>query len=321
MSTLVIGGNGFIGRNLVKRIIQDKETTSVVSMDVVPPKETFMKAIEKHVDKFHFVRGDVSQLEDVVNVMKSFTVEKVVHCAFLLVQDTENMPRLNAKLNIFGTSNVFEAAKLLGVSRVIHFSSSAVYGAQDEYGDRDVMEDDKPHPSSAYGIAKQLNDRIAAKYVEQHGINIVTVRPSFGCGHGRDSLGAKDRFTSLVSLPAVGEPVFVPDDKSNLYAMIYIDDIVEATRAVLYAESPKYPMYNVAGPAYSLAQVADLVYKHIPDAKIEFGNKVGKKSAPTRISISRLQEEFGFSITPLEETVLRHINDARWDAGLEPLKG
>ena len=320
MSVLVIGGNGFIGGNLIKRIVPDKETSTVISMDMVPPKETFMRAIETYADKFHFVRGDVSQLEDILAVIKSFSVQKVVNCAFLLVQDTENMPRTNIKVNLLGTCNVFEAARLLGISRVLHYSSSAVYGPQAEYGDREVTEDDLPHPSSAYGIAKQLNDRMAARYAEQYGIDIIGIRPSFGSGHGREAPGAKDRFSLLVSLPAVGKPVSIPDEGSSVYTLSYIDDIVEVSHSLLYAPSPKYTMYNVAGPAVSLSQVAEQVYQYIPDAKIEFGDKPGKKTAPTRINISRAKEEFGFSPTPLKDAVLRHINDARWEAGLEPLK-
>ena len=197
MSIMVIGGNGFIGRNLVIRLLRDKQVERVVSMDIAPPKESFMRAINEYTDRFHFVRGDVSQLEDLVMAMKSFNVEKVVNFAYLMVRETEEMPRIAAKVNVLGMCNVFEAARLLGISRVIYNSSNAVYGDQSLYGDKEVTEDDPVYSTYPYGITKILNEMHAAKYSEQYGINIIGLRPAFGSGHGREAAGAKERFTDM----------------------------------------------------------------------------------------------------------------------------
>ena len=66
MNVLVLGGNGLFGRKTVVRLIQDPEVSCVVSMDVVPVKEWVIKSIDKYNDKFHFVRGDVSKLEEII---------------------------------------------------------------------------------------------------------------------------------------------------------------------------------------------------------------------------------------------------------------
>ena len=319
MTILVIGGNGFIGHKLVVRLLQDEGVSKVVSMDIASPKETYMRSIERYVDRFHFMRGDVSQLEDVLTVMKSFSVQKVVNFAYLMVSETENMPRLAAKINVLGMSNVFEAAKLLDISRVIYPSSNAVYGPQSYYGDREVTEEDPLNPVSVYGIAKQLNERMAAKYAEQYGMSTIGLRPAFGFGHGREAVGVSKRFSHIVSFPAIGKPVFIEQEGSSSYTLICVDDIVELTRLLLHTPSPKYNMYNVAGPSTSLDEVANAVRQYIPDAKIEFGRESGYLSTPTKISMARSKEEFGFSLTPLTDAVFKHINDARAEADLEPL--
>jgi len=320
MRILIIGGNGFFGRRLAARLLQDEEVSSVVSMDLTPPKEIFTKSIEKHSNKYHFVRGDVSQLEDILNAIKSFSVTKVVNFAYLLTLETENMPRACASVNVLGMCNVFEAARLLDLSRVVYASSFAVYGPQSEYGDRDVTEDDHLHPSITYGITKQINERMAASYSEQYGMSIVGLRPSHGFGHGRESAGVANRFSSIVSLPAVGKPAFIEVEGSSAYSIVGAEDIAELTRILLYAPSPSYPIYNVAGQPVSLEQIVNQVRQYIPDAKIEFGHESGDLNLSEKISCERAGKEFGFSPRPLAELVLHSINEARIEVGLAPIK-
>ena len=76
MAILVIGGNGFLGRKLITLLLRDDMVSSVISMDLTTPKATFMSSIERYGDKFHFVRGNVSQFEDILNAIKLFSVQK-----------------------------------------------------------------------------------------------------------------------------------------------------------------------------------------------------------------------------------------------------
>ena len=59
MKVLVIGGSGLFGRKIVIHLLRDDDASSVVSMDLTPPPEWFLKSIQKKTDKFRFVRGDV----------------------------------------------------------------------------------------------------------------------------------------------------------------------------------------------------------------------------------------------------------------------
>ena len=70
MNILVIGGSGLFGRKTVVQLLRDKDVSSVVSMDLAPPPEWFMKSIEKDAGRFHFVRGNVAEFEDILNAMK-----------------------------------------------------------------------------------------------------------------------------------------------------------------------------------------------------------------------------------------------------------
>ena len=79
MKVMVIGGSGLFGRKTVYHMLQDKEIEGVTSMDLAPPQEWFMKLIDSYKAKFSFIRGNVSQLEDILNAMKVYPVEGVTH--------------------------------------------------------------------------------------------------------------------------------------------------------------------------------------------------------------------------------------------------
>jgi UDP-glucose 4-epimerase len=325
LNVLVIGGNGLFGRKTVLKLLQDTDISRVVSMDVIPPKEWIIPRYREFDEKFAFYRGDVSDLEDILNAIRVYEIDKIVNWAFLLPGDIEGNPRLSVKVNELGMCNVFEAARLAGISRVIYASSWGVYGPQDEYGDRDVTEDDHLHPGSAYALTKQLSEILADQYAELYGINFTALRPTIAFGHGgRTPLMIKN-YSDLVSLPAVGKPFSIGEDGTSKTSLFTPDDIAAFTGLLLHVDASPHPAYNIGGPPISMRQVADAVRKYIPDAKIEFGNIAppenrGKFGIPWRASSERAREDFGFSLLPLEEAVLIHINDARSEAGLELIK-
>jgi len=325
LNVLVIGGNGLFGRKTILRLLQDPDVSIVVSMDVIPPKEWIANRYREYGDRFRDVRGDVTELEDILNVIKLHEIDRLVNWAFLLPGDVEANPRLSIKVNTLGMCNAFEAARLAGISRVIYASSEGVYGPQDEYGDREVTEDDQLHPGSAYALTKQLSEILAQQYADMYGINFTALRPTIAYGHGGRTPEVVKTYSDIVSMPAAGKPFSVEMDGTSQVSLFTADDIAEFTSILLHVPSSPHQAYNIGGPPTSLRDVADVVLKYIPDAKIEFGEVTtpddqGKNGIPWKVSSARAREDFGFSLLPLEEAVLIHINDARTEAGLELIR-
>ena len=326
MNILVIGGSGLFGRKTVFHLLQDAEIANVVSMDTTPPKEWFMKSIEKNASKFHYIRGDVSKMEDILNVMKSFSINKVVNWAFLLGDAVNISPRTTVKVNVLGMSNTFEAARIMGLSRVIYASSETVYGTQADYGDREVTEDDRLYPSHSYALCKRFAELQADLYTQLYDMSFTGLRPTIGYGHGGQAPTIVKWFSDIVSLPALGKPVSFEIDGKALFSLVYADDLARFTATLLKAPSSPHPVYNIGGPPCSLIDVAVQVRRYLPDAKIEFGRQPmigpGKGALlPWKISCARAKEDFGLTLMPLEKAVLMHINDARLEAGLKPITG
>jgi nucleoside-diphosphate-sugar epimerase len=325
MNVLVVGGSGLFGGKTLLHLVQDEEVSRVVSMDVVSPKEWIMKSIRKYADKLHIVHGDVSQLEDILNIMKLYSIDRVVNLAFLLPGAVEANPRMSVKVNQLGMCNVFEAARIMNVTRLVFTSSEGVYGPQEEYGDREVTEDDPMHPQSAYAIAKQLSEILAAQYVENYGMNITAIRPPIGYGHGGQAPNVIKWFSDIVSLPAVGKQFSVEVDGTSLHSLASADDVAAFIKILIKVPSSPHAAYNVGGPPTSLRTVAEVVRRYLPEAEIEFGDQPlsldsARGGIPWLLSMARARQDFGFSCMPLEEAVLLHINDARSEKGLTPIE-
>jgi len=325
MKVLVLGGSGLFGRKTAAALLKDSDIATVVSMDLMPPPEWFMKTISENTDKFHYVRGDVSQIEDILNVMKLHSIDRVINWAFIMIGGGAIVdPRLATKVNVLGMSNSFEAAKIMGANRVIYASSETVYGPQAMYGDREVTEDDQTNPTHSYAVCKKYAEIMAADYSQQFGMNFTGLRPTIGYGHGGRS--PAQFWSDLPSNCAVGKPFSMEADGKGLMSLVSADDLAEFTRLLIKAPSSPHPVYNIGGPATSALDVAEVVKKYIPDADITFGDRSmmdpeGKTGLPWKVSMKRAIDDFGFSCMPLEKAVLIHINDARLEAGLEPIKG
>jgi nucleoside-diphosphate-sugar epimerase len=322
MNVLVIGGSGLFGRKIVIHLLRDKDISRVVSMDVNLPPDWFIKLIREEPGKFNFLRADVTELEDILNAIRNYSIDRIVNMAFILTGAFEANPRLAVKVDTLGMCNFFEAARLMGVRRVVYASSVAVYGAQGEYGDREVNEDDFPHPASAYGLTKQLAEILAARYADLYGLQPTGIRPFLGYGHGGAFPPIIKLFSDMVSLPAVGKPFSTTADGTGRTSLSSADDVAALTRLLVKANSSPHPIYNIGGPPTSMRDIAAVVRQYLPNARIEFGAEppppeAARAGLPWRVNMKRAREDLGFEVTPLEEAVRLHINDARLEVGLE----
>jgi nucleoside-diphosphate-sugar epimerase len=310
MSIFIIGGTGFIGRRLIPLLAQRGE--EIVCMDINPQTANYGD-FGKQV---RVVRGDVTQFDDVVAQMAAARPSRVINLAYLL--GSEHPPRFAFKLNILGMDNCFEAARILGVNRVVYASSLAVSGEQKFYGDRIVTEEDFRHGHVQYAMHKIFNEWQAQDYREKHGLEITAIRPANVTGNDK-IVGSVDHVFCITD-PARGKPVSFPY-KDAMRCPIHVDDIAEVFARVVMTDRPKHWVYSTGGTAISLGDLAEMVRSFLPDARITFDKEAGGKelSGNYLIDNSRLVEEFGVQYRPYRERVLQIINEVRAEERLPPV--
>src|SRR5215467_10017271 len=307
MSTLVLGGTGFIGRRLVPLLVQRGE--EVTCMDINPATASYGQL----GDKVRVVRGDVTQFDDVMAVTVAAKPSRIVNLAYYL--GSEHPPHAALKLNIIGMDNCFEAARLCGVNRVVFASSLAVSGEQHHYGERLVNEEDFRHGHVQYAMHKIFNEWQAQDYREKYGMEITAIRPANVTGPDK-IVGSVDH-VKCITFPARGEAISFPY-KDAMRCPVHVDDIAEIFARVIMTDKPQHWVYSTGGIAISLGEIADMVREFLPDAKITFDKETGGKaiSGNYLIDNSRLVQEFGVQYRPYRERILQIINEVRQEAGL-----
>ena len=266
---------------------------------------------------------DVSDFRDVMSVFhKHPDISHAIHLAYVMGPLVDENTSLSTRVNILGMTHMFEAAVHRKFARLVFTSSETVYGpSQKPYGDRPVTEDDFCDPAThtfTYAVMKLLNEHMGRRYVERLDANIVCTRPPVVFGHGRKR-SAVMWAEHFASKPAVGEPVMLPFDPQTRDTWIFKDDCAE--QLVRLALKPKLShfAYNSGGQCVSASELAAIVKKWIPDAKIDFDSNRGGTPLIDNQDGTRLIREIDFVPRPLEEGVRAHINEARFAAGLPPV--
>jgi len=307
MTTLILGGTGFIGKRAVPRLVQRGE--KVVVMDINPGAADF----SEFGDQVEVIRGDIMQFQDVVTAIMHAKPDRIMNLAYLLGSG-DDTPHFTMKLNILGMDNCFEAARISGVNRVTYASSIAVSGQQSNFGDRVINEDDPMYGTSQYAMHKRFNEFQAQQFNSVYGMSITGIRPANVTGP--DKVRGSTDHVQCVTLPAAGEPVSFP--KAGLMRLpVHVDDIAEAFVRVTMVDKSAHEIYNSGGYPISLGDLADIVKKFLPDAEINFASQDGKEESGNYLTDNnRLLGEFELEYPPIEQRILQIINDVRRDEGL-----
>ena len=311
MRILVLGGSGFIGRRVMRRLLERGH--EVHCMDTAPDSPS-LEGLRDHIE---IVRGDITLMDDVMEAMALTRPDRVLNLAYALGAG-EDDPHPQVRLNVLGMDNCFEAARILGIRRVVYASSLAVYGRQRLHGERAVMEDDARLGTSLYAVSKIFNEHQADWYNCAFDMAITGVRPANVTGPDKVR-GSMDHVRCQV-LPARGEPVHFPF-RDAMTLPLHVEDIAEVFVRVTLAAETRHAIYNSGGESLSLGQLADTVRGILPDTEITFEAEEGGRegSGLYLMDNSRLVEEFEVEYAPFVQRVIETINEARGE-GL-PLVG
>ncbi len=170
MRLLITGGAGFIGSHLCEKYTQEGHT--VLCLDNFMSGNLMNVRHLLNYRNFKLIKGDIRDFELLEKVMRD--VDTVFHLAAQIHVDRSYIePRLTYEVNVLGTQNILEAARMNDVKRVIHASTSEVYGSAQQVPIDEQHPLNAPHP---YGASKIAADRMCYAYIRTYGMNISILR-------------------------------------------------------------------------------------------------------------------------------------------------
>jgi nucleoside-diphosphate-sugar epimerase len=311
MAILITGGTGFLGRHLVRHMLQAGEKDLIV-LDAVPN----MAAIADVASQVKVVPGDVREPTALIDTINKYKVEGIIHLAYQLGTGGIRNPLPSINVNCIGTTNIFEAARLTGVKRVVYMSSVAVFPMRTTLTGPELSEDDPPAPDSVYGACKLFNEHIANYYASAYGLDPIGIRPTsvFGEGRGQRRGADADHFMVLPELALLGQPVIMPPDE-QVSDWMYCRDAAEVFLRAYRAQNLKHRILNMSGAPRKTGEITAYLREILPQAKISVSDK--PFAMTSLVKTDRLREELGF--TPqytVEEGILAYLNDVRKREGL-----
>ncbi len=227
MKIMVVGSSGYIGRHVVKKLAA--QGAEVVAFDLVsaPPQWS--------VAGVPFVQGNMTNLEEVMAAVLENGIQRMVALGYymtpLLAPECRDL--LNAaRVNIIGVTNLFEAARLAKMQRIIFASTVGIFGYQDGYGSEPIDENTEPRaPKSLYGLMKLVNNGLAERYSKTYGVQIVKVHSAAVIGPGNTAFSKR-----MIQDPALGKPGFANWPSNGPRNIVGVGDIAQLYTKLALAE-------------------------------------------------------------------------------------
>lgn len=265
----VTGALGCLGAWVVRNLIQEGVSTTVYDLGGSQHRLKLIMS-DDELAQVRFISGDVTDLSAVETALRDSAATHIIHLAALQVPFCKADPALGSRVNVVGTVNMFEAAKRVGLKRIVYASSIAVYGSRSEYPDGLVKHDAPANPLNHYGVYKRANEGTAKIYWLDDGISSIGLRPYTIYGPGRDQ-GLTSTPTKAMLAAAAGQSYHITYGGYNGFQ--YTDDVAKIFIQAARASAEGTGVYNLRGSIAHVSEVVDAIHAVVPDVGITFEQK------------------------------------------------
>ncbi|CVI64014.1 NAD(P)-dependent oxidoreductase (plasmid) [Agrobacterium leguminum] len=291
MKVLLTGGGGFLGAWIIKRLLN--KGISVRVFDASDSRRFLDAIVGSDGKRVEWLVGDIVNTEQVISAAEG--CDTILHLAGVQTPFCMEYPIQGARINVLGTLNVFEAAKLHGIKRVVYTSSGGVFG---------LVDDVVPEPNTHYGAFKLANEGSARAYWYENGISSIGMRPFVLYGPGRDA-GLTATITQACRAVAKSERFTIK--LVGTVPLVYVEDVAAAYEAAVEVDYSGVHVLNLSGIPVTIEHIIEVIRRIVPDAQIV-------SDGPSLPSISTVKNQHENELlrlppeTTLEEGLLRTID-------------
>jgi UDP-glucose 4-epimerase len=305
---LVTGGTGLVGAYSVGMLLERGERPVVFDIAL---NERLLKAVGVDVSKVTMIRGDMMDLPALISAMRDNEVDRVIHLAAFLGEEVQRRPYSGVRLNLMGTVNVFEAARLEKVSRVIFPSSGTVYLGSIGEGLKQIDESIPMNPPSVYAATKASCEFMGRAYAKRYGFEFICLRYVGGL-YGPSPTGLKATreiaIQEMVRAAVKGEAAqiawpYAPTE------ILYGKDAAKGTVLAILKDKFKDQLFHIGnGQLVGGEEILAAIKRHFPESKIELvrgGNPMPYPESRLASDFSRSKEQLGYEPDyPIDKAVV-----------------
>jgi UDP-glucose 4-epimerase len=250
---LITGGAGFIGYYITEQLVKEGWFVRIFDNLYRGDKSKFEKFIEN--GQVEFIEGDIRYLSRLLESCQD--IDYIFHEAADCINKSLQNPLESLNTNVIGTANVFEAAKLKGIKKIIFASSASVYGNPDTLP---MTEESNIKPITPYCIGKYTTEKIAEYYSRFHNINFVGFR-YFNVYGPRQNVDAYYTNVVILFLKRImnNESPLINGDGKQSMDFIHVRDIAKANILALDSNINNEIFNLGTNKSTTVAQLADIL--------------------------------------------------------------
>lgn len=267
-TVLVTGGAGFIGSDLVDRLLAEGRRVVVVDDLSTGSLANLADARNAYEGRLEFQRLDITS-PDLHQVVERHRPEVIHHLAAQMnVRVSVEDPFHDARVNVIGTISVLEAARRYGVRKVVFATSGGCIYGEPPVEDLPVDESYGGHSHSPYGASKRAGEEYLRTYRSLYGVEWTSLALSNVYGPRQDPAGEAGVVAIFTDRMLAGEPTVIYGSGQQTRDFVYVDDVVHAF--VLAMERGDGERFNIGtGERTSVDQLARALaaatgYQHEP---------------------------------------------------------
>jgi UDP-glucose 4-epimerase len=319
-TTLVTGGAGFIGSNLVRALLDTGRR--VVVLDVREFNSEARFTIGEDVDAVIIEIASMGDQARVLDVVRMHRPDEVVHAGMILDPAYLAANRSTAfQVNVGGVINLVEAMIAFGVPRMVNFSSIGVlprvlYEPID--GNHPILLADAGPGTDFYGSTKVAAEAMLFAYWQAFGFDFRTIRPSAVYGLGMNQYVGPIK--AMVESAVRGEPAHFEFGGAHPRPYTHAKDIASLVIAMLDAPDDADRIFygSTGGPMATTTEVAQIVRELVPGADVEIGHQLSEAEKPVaalraELSVENARQQLGWEpeYASLREGIAQYVEHYR----------
>jgi UDP-glucose 4-epimerase len=305
---LITGGTGLVGAYAVGMLLERGERP--VIFDVVL-NERLLSAVGVDVSKVTMIRGDMLDLPALISAIRDNDCDRIIHLAAFLGEEVQRRPYSGVRLNFMGTVNVFEAARLENVTRVVFPSSGTVYIGSIGEGLKQIDESIPMNPPSVYAATKASCEFMGRAYAKRYGFEFICLRYTGGLyGPSPAALKATREIAiqQMIRAALKGETAKI-DWPYGPTEVLYGKDAAKGTVLAVLKDKFKDQLFHIGnGQLVGGEEILAAITKHFPGSQIELargGNPMPYPESRVASDFSRSKEQLGYEPDyPIDKAVV-----------------
>ena len=293
MTILITGAAGYIGRFLANELTQQGH--DVVAADLNEPPADLPPTLP---DGATFLKADVTDRAAMLDLARLKPFSAVIHLAGLVTMACEQNSDAALRVNVGGTANLLEAARLAEIPVFVFASTISVYGP---YVDQPMVEGITPaEPLTWYGQTKLMAEDLGLYYQRRWGLDFRAARLAAIVGPSRVAVGSATMYTSLIlERAALGQPYEIDVDPEAGTPVLYVRDSARGLAALATAPSVPRRVYHLSTGLATVPDLLRIARSRAPDTRLTFNTDphlgpVSKISAKWDLSIEAAERDLNW---------------------------